>query len=157
MLAAFPPKTYMRNNLPPGVVRRRGMSLLELTIVILVLLGLVCITFIGARGWKNGSDRASCILTLRDMQMAMRSYQNLYGHDPGDRLDEGSEDIARHLYEKGYICKRLFDQAAGDATCPSGGTYRCDLPDTFPAPGELYMKCSFSAIESHAPSAHGNW
>lgn len=35
--------------------RKSGMTLLELTVVILVLLSLISILFIGARAWKKGS------------------------------------------------------------------------------------------------------
>ncbi|MBC7981098.1 MAG: prepilin-type N-terminal cleavage/methylation domain-containing protein, partial [Armatimonadetes bacterium] len=38
---------------------KSGMTLLELTVVILVLLSLISILFIGARAWKKGSDRAA--------------------------------------------------------------------------------------------------
>ena len=34
--------------------RAKGMTLLELTVVILVLLSLIYILFIGARAWKKG-------------------------------------------------------------------------------------------------------
>ena len=46
--------------------RASGMTLLELTVVILVLLSLISILFIGARAWKKGSDRAASILTIRN-------------------------------------------------------------------------------------------
>jgi prepilin-type N-terminal cleavage/methylation domain-containing protein len=149
----------MTNNLPPRVVSRCGMTLLELTIVISLLLALVSICFVGARAWKRGGDRTSCILTLRNIQVAARSYQNLYGYNYGGRpyAETGSQDIAQHLYNKGYIEKKLFDQANGTAKCPSGGAYSCPLPDIFPEPGELYMNCSLSSAEDHEPSSHGNW
>lgn len=54
------------------------MTLLELTVVILVLLSLIAILFIGARAWKRGSDRAANLMNLRNTQQAMRSHQNLY-------------------------------------------------------------------------------
>ena len=37
---------------------KSGMTLIELTVVILVLLSLISILFVGARAWKKGSDRA---------------------------------------------------------------------------------------------------
>ena len=70
---------------PPRVVRHRGMTLLELTVVIIVLLALISVMFVGARAWKRGSDRAGCVLTLRNVQVAARSYQNLYGYNYGGR------------------------------------------------------------------------
>lgn len=149
----------MTNNRFPRVVSHHGVTLLELTIVLLLLLTLVSICFVGARAWKRGGDRASCILALRNVQMAMRSYQNLYGYNNGDRpyAENGSQNIARHLYNNGYIEKKLFNQASGAEDCSSGGTYFCPLPDIFPQPGELYMNCSFSVSENHQPPSRKGW
>jgi len=58
--------------------RKTGMTLLELTVVILVLLSLISILFIGARAWKKGSDRAGCILNIRNCQQAVRGYLNMH-------------------------------------------------------------------------------
>ncbi len=58
--------------------RKSGMTLLELTVVILVLLSLISILFIGARAWKKGSDRAGCILNIRNVQQAMRGHANMH-------------------------------------------------------------------------------
>ena len=43
------------------------------------------ILFIGARAWKDGSDRAACILTQRNIQQAVRSYQSMNNLAKGDR------------------------------------------------------------------------
>jgi type II secretory pathway pseudopilin PulG len=59
-----------------GMKQKSGMTLLELTVVILVLLSLISILFIGARAWKKGSDRAANILNVRNCQQAMRGNQN---------------------------------------------------------------------------------
>ena len=56
---------------------KSGMTLLELTVVILVLLSLISILFIGARAWKKGSDRAANILNLRNVQQAVRGHANM--------------------------------------------------------------------------------
>lgn len=149
----------MNNNLPPKVVRHRGMSLLELTVVLTVVLALFSIVFIGARAWKRGTDRSSCIITLRNVQVAARSYQNLYGYDYGGRpyAVGGTQDIARHLYRKGYIEEPLYHQALGDENCPSGGSYDRSSPDMFPEVGQLYMTCSLAKTDEHAPQSHANW
>ena len=56
---------------------KSGMTLLELTVVILVLLSLISILFIGARAWKKGSDRAANILNIRNVQQAVRAHANV--------------------------------------------------------------------------------
>jgi prepilin-type N-terminal cleavage/methylation domain-containing protein len=62
---------------------KSGMTLLELTVVILVLLSLISILFVGARAWKKGSDRSANILNLRNTQQAMRGHENMRP-DPTD-------------------------------------------------------------------------
>jgi type II secretory pathway pseudopilin PulG len=57
--------------------RKAGMTLLELTVVILVLLSLISILFVGARAWKKGSDRSANILNIRNTQQAMRGEENM--------------------------------------------------------------------------------
>ena len=67
--------TYTQNT------RKSGMTLIELTVVILVLLSLISILFVGARAWKKGSDRAGCIMNIRNVQQGVRSFQNINGHN----------------------------------------------------------------------------
>lgn len=68
--------------------RSKGMTLLELTVVILVLLSLITILFVGARAWKKGSDRSANIMNIRNCQQAMRGYQNMYEKKVGDAFTE---------------------------------------------------------------------
>lgn len=147
------------NTPPPGVVRHRGLTLLELTVVITILLTLISILFIGARAWKRGGDRAGCVLTLRNVQIATRSYQNFYGYNFGGRpyAENGTQDIAEHLFTKGYIEVNHYRQTRGVTPCPAGGIYICPVPDTFPQPGDLYMQCSRATSDDHVPASHADW
>ncbi|MES2922270.1 MAG: prepilin-type N-terminal cleavage/methylation domain-containing protein [Verrucomicrobiota bacterium] len=70
---------------------KSGMTLLELTVVILVLLSLISILFIGARAWKKGSDRAANILNIRNVQQAVRAHANVRALAIADTL--ASTDI----------------------------------------------------------------
>lgn len=144
---------------PPRVKRARGLTLLELSLTISALLVLLAILFVGSRAWKRGSDRASCMLTLRNMQMATRSYQNLYGYEFGGRpyAENGTQDITTHLYSKGYIENKTFLRAQGLETCPGGGLYSCPQPDVFPVVGQLYMKCSLSGSDDHYLPSEVDW
>lgn len=149
----------MTNNSPPRVVRHRGLSLLELTVVITCLLAIVSLMVFGARSWLRGTDRAGCILTIRNVQVATRSYQNLYGYNPGGRpyAESGTQDIAEHLHTKGYIEEAIYQKIRGKDTCPSGGIYACAQPDVFPTEGQLYLTCSLAEPEKHQPSTHADW
>jgi type II secretory pathway pseudopilin PulG len=140
-------------------VRQRGLTIVELMVIVLILLSLISILFVGARAWKRGTDRASCILSIRSVQVAARSYQNLYGYNAGGRpyAENGTQNIATLLHTKGYIEDKLYDQARGACPCHGGGTYTCRVPDVFPVDGQLYMSCSLSETGEHKPSSTDQW
>lgn len=114
--------------------RKAGMTLLELTVVILVLLSLISILFIGARAWKKGSDRAASILQIRNVQQAVRSHANMTGLNPGDTM--AKEDV---IGEGKFIEVDPTDTAV--KVHPAGSTYKftIDAPTVVPAIGTLYM------------------
>lgn len=118
------------------------MTLLELTIVILVLLSLITIMFIGARGWKRGTDRATCVLNIRQAQQGVRSHQNLHGLNPGTVINMFSDIMG----PGGYLAS---------PTCPGGGDY--DHIGYIPAQGELAMPCSLAGSRNHEPDSFGDW
>ncbi|RYD17490.1 MAG: hypothetical protein EOP88_26305 [Verrucomicrobiaceae bacterium] len=135
---------------PPTSSRRSGMTLLELTIVILVLLGLVGILFIGARAWKNGSDRSCCILTVRNAQNAIRSYGNMHGLEPGDNLPGGISREAAITGPGNFF--EMWPQ------CPGGGGYGGQELTTIPMPGVVLMACNWGTPDnSHMPQEHSGW
>lgn len=61
--------------------KNKGMTLIELTVVILVLLSLISVLFIGARAWLDGSERAQAAILIRNAQQGVRSHSNLFGVD----------------------------------------------------------------------------
>ena len=58
----------------PRIKSASGMTLIELTVVILVLLSLISILFVGAKAWKVGSDRAANVMNIRNVQQAVRGH-----------------------------------------------------------------------------------
>ncbi len=127
---------------------KSGMTLLELTVVILVLLSLISILFIGARAWKKGSDRAASILQIRNVQQAVRSYSNMNGLNPGGVVAKTD------IFGAGKFIEN--DPTAG--THPAGGSivYSIAAPTVIPAIGTLYMTAS---DPEYAPTAGttGDW
>jgi len=109
------------------------MTLLELTVVILVLLSLISILFIGARAWKKGSDRAASILQIRNVQQAVRSYANMNTANPGDTVTGLSDE----LFGKG----KFIEVNPTTKTHPAGSTYSFAIatPTVIPQIGALYM------------------
>ncbi len=127
---------------------KSGMTLLELTVVILVLLSLISILFIGARAWKKGSDRAASILQIRNVQQAVRSYSNMNGLNPGGVV--ATTDI--------FGAGKFIENDPTASAHPAGGsvTYTIAAPTVIPAIGTLYMTAS---DPEYAPTAGttGDW
>ncbi len=133
----------------PGVSGPSGMTLLELTVVILVLLSLIGVLFIGARAWKRGSDRAICIIHIQSVQKGIRSYANLYGFGEGDN----APDLKNKIIGMGRFVETT-------PICPSSGTYSFGSTfgvDTIPPLGELYLQCTLATTDAHEPSSHNDW
>lgn len=126
-----------------------GMTLLELTVVILVLLSLISILFIGANAWKKGSDRAGCIMNIRNCQQALRGYSNIYGITAGDNIPGGITRADAIIGPGGFLDNL--------PECPSGATYTGLELTTMPAPGQLLMVCGFSGGTAHIPDNAQGW
>ena len=105
-------------------------TLVEVTLVTAVLLGLMGATFGGMAAYKEGANRAVCIHRVANMQKAMRAYCHFREMEPGEKVADlkdrlvGPEDFIPELPE-----------------CPSGGTYLFH-EETVPQIGVLFMRCS---------------
>lgn len=132
---------------------KSGMTLLELTVVILVLLSLISILFIGARAWKRGSDRAASILQIRNVQQAVRSFANMNGKNAGDTVagDPGPPvilSLRQEVFGAGKFIEN--DPTAGSHPAGTGVSYTIAAPTVIPLVGTLYMTCSDT---QYAPAA----
>lgn len=131
-------------------IHRSGMTLLELTVVILVLLSLIGILFIGARAWKNGADRSACILTVRNAQTAIRGYSNIRGLDPGSQIPGGLSREAAITGPGNYF--NTWPK------CSGGGMYGGQELTTIPMPGVVLMACNWgTSTNHHMPTEHADW
>ena len=149
----------MKTASPRRRMDRPGLTLLEITVVLAVLLAMTTVLLIGARAWSRGSDRAACIMNIRNVQMSVRSYQNLYGFASGTipRAERGSQSIADHLLHKGYIDSSTHEMLKGIQPCPGGGLYELAHEDVFPTPGELYVTCSLETKQQHQLPSDRDW
>jgi type II secretory pathway pseudopilin PulG len=139
----------MKLNITPRTKRKSGMTLLELTVVILVLLSLIAILFIGARAWKKGSDRAGCIMNIRNIQQAMRGDQNMKGRIAGDA----------GLVKTNIIGAGGFIEV--EPLCPGDRSAYTGMADgTYPTTGSLWPKCGngIAIIKAeHIPNEYAQW
>ena len=129
------------------VTRPRGMTLLELTVVIMVLLAHIAMMFVGVNAWKNGANRTTCVLNIRTVQMAVRGYANYENLAPGQSVTGVTLEDEIFGPQK---------RIATEPDCPGGGTYSYG-GNTIPALGSLYMTCSLSTSLEHEPENHVSW
>ena len=121
---------------------KSGMTLLELTVVILVLLSLISILFIGARAWKKGSDRAANILNIRNVQQAVRAHANVRGLVTADASTTPAT-VGSGLLNGEIVGAGKYLNAV---TAPAGlSAYT--FGTTVPAVGTLYVTNNFSNVD----------
>ena len=125
-----------------NIKKQAGLTLIEVTLVIAVLLGLISVLFIGVSAYKEGSNRSKCILNISNVQKAVRSYQNLYEKAVGDTLAKATIAGTGKLLET-------------EPTCPSAGTYTWSA--SIPAVGTAHLTCSLSSTSQHAPTSTAGW
>jgi type II secretory pathway pseudopilin PulG len=122
--------------------RKAGMTLLELTVVILVLLSLISILFVGARAWKKGSDRAANIMNIRNCQQAMRGHQNMKGLEiAAPFLQADLEDYIKYPTAIGTTVVTYTNTAAitADSASPAiDTTHLWLIPSVLGQPGAEY-------------------
>lgn len=135
---------------------KSGMTLLELTVVILVLLSLIAILFIGARAWKRGSDRAASILQIRNVQQAVRSFANMNGKNAGDTVapDPGPPvviGLRDEVFGSGKFIEN--DPTAGTHPAGTGYAYAITAPNVIPEVGTLYLTVTGTDAATYMPAA----
>jgi len=128
----------------------RGVTLIEVTVIILVLLGIIAILFFASLAWQRGIDRSVCILNLRQVQIAARSYQNFNERDFGTPV-MSTELIGNGLaIDSQPICP---DPTNGINTFTPGYVFKAFFPPT----GTLYMECNLRVSQGHHPKNTAGW
>lgn len=113
-----------------SIKTRQGVTLIELSVVIAVILTLLSVLFVGATYYKDAADKAACVINQNAIAKAADSVLNITGKGPAD-----------------------FDAltAAGGPlnakppVCPKSGTY------TIAVSGSSYeASCNYDT-DAHAP------
>ncbi len=138
-----------------NIEARSGMTLIELTVVILVLLSLVSILFVGAKAWKQGSDRSANVINIRNVQQAVR------GHAAMNDIAQADASVTPNIVG-GAVPRATIFGIANDGV---GGYLRfpaqvASVTYTTPsqintATGTLYLVASASGLEgsTYGPKA----
>ena len=127
------------------------MTLIEISVVLLVLLSLSSLLWFAARSWKEGSDRVFCVMHIRLMQVSMRSYTHSSAYHPGQDLSRVNPPVTllNELVGPGKYVPEI-------PRCPSRGIYQFG-DNVVPEVGELYMKCSLADGRRHEPKDYHSW
>ncbi len=122
-----------------------GMTLIEITVVILVLLTLISVLFIGANIYKKGADRAACILNIRNIQQAVRADQNLTNKTAGTSTLTKTDIVGTGKYLE------------SEPTCPSNSA-AYTWGTLYPAIGTLAAPCAnIATLTDHVPGSITGW
>lgn len=113
------------------------MTLIEISLVIALLLGLIAVVFMGLGSYRQGADKAKCKMQLSAVQKAVRSGANMQNMAIGAALVNADVFGAGLLMENAPVC-------------PSGGTYTWQA--VVPAIGTPYGNCDFAG--AGATSTH---
>lgn len=114
-----------------------GMTLIEISLVIALLLGLIAVVFLGIGSYRQGADKAKCKMQLAAVQKAVRSSANM------QNLSIGSALTQAEVFGAGLLLEAV-------PVCPAGGAYT--WLGTVPAVGTPYGNCDFAG--SGATSTH---
>ena len=68
---------YTRKNRLAKRLTASGMTLIEISLVIALLLGLIAVVFMGLGTYRQGADKAKCKMQLSAVQKAVRSGANM--------------------------------------------------------------------------------
>ena len=130
--------------------RRAGMTLLELTVVILVLLSLISILFVAARAWKRGADRSANLMNIRNCQQAMRGEQNMKQLIAGDNFTQA--DLEEYLQYPATVNGTIGAYNNAGVVTPQSANPAVDwnhmwlIPGIAGQPGESYGHNDFDEV-----------
>lgn len=96
--------------------KQKGMTLIEITLVIAILLSLIAILFLGINAYKKGADRSKCILTMASVEKLVISHGNMYDVPP---LPTGSSSDAASALPVTILTETQYAYLATEPRCPS--------------------------------------
>lgn len=133
----------MKINTPTRRLNKKGMTLIEISLVVALLLSLIAILFLGIAAYKKGADRAKCVIQLSSVQKAVRSHQNMFDGIAGQPLVHTTTLMGPGLYFETVL-------NCPDTATPGAYAYTA----VYPAVGAQYVACSLAGGTTlHAPSA----
>ena len=105
------------------------MTLIEISLVIALLLGLLAVIFLGMGSYRKGSDKAKCKMQLAAAQKAVRSQANFANLNIGDAFVATTD-----AFGPGKALEN-------EPVCPSGLAYTWEA--VIPPVGSSYGTCAY--------------
>lgn len=121
-----------------------GFTLIEISFIIALLLGLLSVVFIGLDSYREGADRATCKMHLAAVQKAVRSHANLNNMKVGDPLPEAT-----------MVFGGTAPVMPVRPVCPGAGLYTWQA--TVPAYGVPYGDCTGTTPVHTLAGTVGEW
>lgn len=129
------------NNITSNRLNKKGMTLIEISLVVALLLSLIAILFVGIAAYKKGADRSKCVINITSVQKAVRSHQNMYEMKAADALPHAD------IIGPGLYIEQLVE--------PAGDAY--GYADVVTAVGTAYLTCGLAGGTTyHAPGDKPN-
>jgi hypothetical protein len=113
------------------------MTLIEVSLVIALLIGLIYFSFVGLADYRRGADKARCKMQLAAVQKVVRSQANFYN------LAVGAMFATSNAFGAGMAMEK-------PPVCPAGGAYAWS--GIIPAIDAAYGSCDF--IDTDAVTTH---
>jgi type II secretory pathway pseudopilin PulG len=121
-----------------------GFTLIEISLVIALLLGLIAVVFLGLGNYRKGADQAKCKMQLAAVQKAVRSHANMQNLTAGTSPLVAADDV----FGPGLVMEI-------EPTCPADGT-DYTWAGVVPAVGVSYGTCD-TTDPSHALTGIEDW
>ena len=118
---------------------KRNIEILLLVILAAAITGFAFFT------WRRGSDRAACILNIRNVQQAVRAHVNVRGLTTPATAGSGAALASTEIVGTGKYLNTVSN--------PVAGTLTYAYLEKVPAIGELYLTVTGDTDNEYSPTA----
>ena len=125
------------NRVTSKLSKSSGMTLIEISLVIALMLGLISVVFLGIGSYRKGADKARCKMQLAAVQKAVRAQSNF------QNLSIGAAFTSAEAFGAGKALENT-------PICPTGGTYTWAA--TIPALNTPFGNCDY--VDSDGVTTH---
>jgi prepilin-type N-terminal cleavage/methylation domain-containing protein len=139
--------------------RTKGLTLIELSIVVSLILSLISILFYGMASYKDQSDAARCKVKLSQLHKNIRSFGNFNEVTPGQNWNSKSIGGVAIDFNTEFVLPMLTTDPSA-LKCPTGINYDAVNIVTCPKVGALAYDCPVTVVThslANAPNLTGNW